>query len=76
MRGCVCVYLAGSVARLLYELSNAVDVLRNVQRLDRVILQLIQLCEECGNGGSKFLHYRERERGRITLRDDLTGRKN
>lgn len=33
------VYLVGSVARLLYELSDAVDVLGDVWHLKRVILQ-------------------------------------
>ncbi len=59
---CVCVYLAGSVARLLYELSDAADVLRDVWHLGGVILQFIQLLHEHRNSLTQRVHCREGRR--------------
>jgi len=55
----VAVYLAGRIARLLYELSDAVDALRDVWHLSRVILQFIEFPHQCWNSFTQLVHYRK-----------------
>lgn len=55
------VYLAGGVARLLYELSDAADVLRDVWHQYGLILQFIQLLHEQRNRLTQCVHFRERK---------------
>lgn len=52
VRVCVCgaVHLAGSVACLLDQLSDVVDVLRDVWRVGAVVLQPVQFLQEKREG--------------------------
>lgn len=56
------VYLVGSIARLLYELSDAVDVLGDVWHLNRVILQVAQPLQEFRNSFTQPVHCRQTDR--------------
>lgn len=60
------VYLVGSIARLLYELSDAVDVLGDVWHLNRVILQVAQPLQEFRNSFTQPVHCRQTDRQTFT----------